>query len=243
VIVHRAARARGVARADRLVDLAVRLGGIAQVAVGRALDRAAPALVIERGHHADQRPDDRVLRRVGDAAMKVDVVEEEELGIVAVGEHARDLFGERREVLGRRALRGEGRRLHLEDPPRLVHLVTREAVQRGEKAQRLGSERGRAVGDVGPRAVPRPHDPHRRERVQSRADRGTADADLRRKLALAGQPVARPEPPAHDEIAHERDDLVGAALGHQWSDQLYARGARCGARGARCGVRLRSQVA
>ena len=44
VIVHRAARAGGVARADRLVDPPVRFRRVTQVAVRRALDRAAAAI-------------------------------------------------------------------------------------------------------------------------------------------------------------------------------------------------------
>src|SRR6516164_6279611 len=48
-----------------------------------------PPLVIERRNHADERSDDRVAGRIGDGAMKVDVVHQELMWIVPVGEETR----------------------------------------------------------------------------------------------------------------------------------------------------------
>ena len=105
VFVHRAPRLLGVARADRLVDAPVRLGRVAQIAIGRAL---APSRGAARSRAPT--PCRRARRRsgccaaVGDAAMEVDVVHEEQVRIVEVGEQAGDFLGERREVLGGRPL-------------------------------------------------------------------------------------------------------------------------------------------
>ena len=77
VLVHGLARRVGVARADRLVDPPVRLGGVAQVALDGALRGLAPPLVVQRRHHLDQRRDDRIARRRRDAAVEVDVVDQE----------------------------------------------------------------------------------------------------------------------------------------------------------------------
>ena len=113
----------GVARADRLIDLPVRVGRVAQVAIDGALGGRAPPLVVERRHHLDERGDDRVARRRGDAAVEVDVVHEEHLPIVERGEQAGDFVGERRELIGRGALGGEAGGADLENPPRLVDVV------------------------------------------------------------------------------------------------------------------------
>ena len=136
--------------------------------------------------------------------MEVDVVDEEQLRVVHRREQARDFLGERRELLGRGALGREAGRADFEDAPRLVHLLAREAVQRGQKAERLGAERRRAVGNVGARAVPRLHDAHRRQRAQAGAHRRPADADLRRQVALGRQAIAGPQRAALDQCADVR---------------------------------------
>ena len=127
---------------------------------------------------------------------------------------ARDFFGERRELLGRRALGRQTGGADFEDAPRLVHLFAREPVQRREKAERLAAERRRAFGDVGARSVARLDDAHRRERAQAGAHGRTAHADLEREVALGRQTIAGPERSALDEPAHVRDDLFGAAFRH-----------------------------
>ena len=52
-------------------------------------------------------------------------------------EHAGDFLGQRRDLIRGRALGGQAGRADFEDAPRLVHLFAGEAVERGEKAQRL----------------------------------------------------------------------------------------------------------
>jgi hypothetical protein len=52
--------------------------------------------------------------------MEVDVVDEEQVRIVAVREQPGDFLGERREMLRGGAFRREPRGFDLEDPPRLV---------------------------------------------------------------------------------------------------------------------------
>ena len=84
--------------------------------------------------------------------------------------------------------------------------------ERGEKAQRVGVERGRPLGNVGARSVARSHDAHGGERPQAGANRRPADADLRRQIALGRQAIARLQRAALDEIADVRDDLPGAAF-------------------------------
>src|SRR6516225_11801758 len=96
VVVHGAAGGLAVAPPDGLVDASVCVGRVAQVAVGRALRGGAPALVVERGHHLDERGDDRIAGRGGDAPVKVDVVDEKHLAVRQRGEKTGDLVGESR---------------------------------------------------------------------------------------------------------------------------------------------------
>src|SRR5262249_22802986 len=94
-------------------------------------------------------------------------------------------------------------------------------------------QRGWSFANVGPRTMARLHAAHRGQRMESHPHRGTADADLRREIALGRQPVARPELLALDEAAHVSDHLLGAALyrahfpgpdpgrSHKWIIQSY----------------------
>ena len=95
-------------------------------------------------------------------------------------------------------------------------------MQGGQKAERLAPERRRTLRDVRARTVPRLHHAHRGERAQADPHRRPADADLRRQLTFGGQPVARAQRAALDEVADVRDDLLGAAL------RSRARPAGCG---------------
>ena len=149
VFAHQAPRALGVLGADRLIDVAVRVGGVAEVAIDGALGGHAALLVEQRGDHLDQRRDDRIAGGGGDAAVEVDVVHEKHLPLGHRREQAGDLVGQRRELIGRGALGGEAGGADLQNPPRLVDVVHRELVQRGEKAERFDAERRRTVGDVG----------------------------------------------------------------------------------------------
>ncbi|OLB61959.1 MAG: hypothetical protein AUI11_07465 [Acidobacteria bacterium 13_2_20CM_2_66_4] len=142
--------------------------------------------------------------------MEIDIVDEEPLRLLHHREQARDFVGHRRELFGRRALGGEAGGADLEHAARLVHVLAREAVKRREEAQRLGRERGRPVRDVGARSLPRSHDAHRGEGVESGADRRPADANLHGEVALGGQPVAGAQRAAVDEAAHVREHLFRA---------------------------------
>ena len=145
--------------------------------------------------------------------MKVDVVHEEDARLLHRREEARHFLGERGDLLGGGALGGEPGRADFEDAARLVHLFAGETVERGEKAQRIGVERGRALGNVGARAVPRSHDAHGRERPQAGANRWPADANLGGEIAFGWEAIAGLERAALDELADVGHDLPGPAFG------------------------------
>jgi hypothetical protein len=105
-------------------------------------------------------------------------------------------------------LRGERRDAGLEHQARLEHLGGRQAVQRGEQAERLGPEVGRPVRDEGAGAAARDHDAHRLERLEPRAHARAAQAQLQSQVALAGQPVAGPQLALLDQPPHVVDDAV-----------------------------------
>ena len=176
--------------------------------------------------------------------MKIDVVHEEHARLLHRREQACDFFGQRRDLLGGRALGGEPGGADFQDPARLVHLLAGEAVQRREKAQGVGVERRRTLGNVRARAVARSDDAHGRQRAQAGANRRTADADLRREIAFGGKPIAGLERAALDEVAHVGDHLTRAAsrcAEPALPAELPLRLADLDANGAcghKCGVRL-----
>ena len=201
-----------VARAHRLIDLAVRIGGVAQVAIDGAFGGRAPPLVVEQRHHLDERGDDRVARRRGDAAVKVDVVDQEHLPLAQRREQAGDLVGERRELIGRRALGRQTCGADLENAARLVHVVNGELVQRGEKAERVGAERRRSVRNVGARSAARSDDAEGGERAQPGAHRRAADAHLAGEVAFGRQAGAGAEAAAVDQLPDVRHHGGGAVV-------------------------------
>ena len=97
----------------------------------------------------------------------------------------------------------------LEDAARLEHLVAREAVQRGEEAERLAAEHRRSATDERAGAVARLDDAHGRQRAQARPDAGTADPDPQGQFALGRQAIARAQFAALDELADVTDDKLG----------------------------------
>ena len=212
VVVHRAARRLRVARADGLVDAAVRLGRVVQVAVGGALGGLAPPFVVEGRHHLDQRGDDRVPGGGCDGAVKIDVVPQEPLRVFHRREQARHLLGHCRHLLRGRAVSREPGCADLEDAPRFVHVLAREAVQGGEETQRLAAQHRGPIRDVGPRSVPRSYDAHGSQRAESRANGRTAHADLHREIALGGETIPGTQFAANDQPAHVRDHLLGTAF-------------------------------
>ena len=135
--MHHAPRAVHVPRADRLIDLPMGVGGVAQIPIDGAFGRGAATLVVQRRDHFDERRDDGIARRGGDAAVEIDVVHEEDLPFGERREEARHLVGERGQVIGGRAFGGQTGRADLENPPRFVDIVHGELVQRGEEAERL----------------------------------------------------------------------------------------------------------
>ena len=122
---HLAPRALGALGADLLVDPAVGLGGVAQA---EALQADAPGLPDDLGERPDDRGQDRVSGAGGHRAVEGQVVTQEGLGLLQGREHGGDLVGHARELLAGGALRGEAGGSHLEHPPRLVHLLEREAM-------------------------------------------------------------------------------------------------------------------
>ena len=212
VIVHRPPGGLGVAGADRLVNPPVHLGRVAEIALARAGGRLAPAFVVERRDHLDERCHDRVARGGGDAAMEIDVMDQEHARLLHRGKQARDFFGEGRDLLGGGALGGEPGRADLQDPSRLVHLFAGEPVKRREEAQRIGIERRRSLRDIRTRTVARSDDAHRGESAQPGANRRPADANLGGEIAFGRQAIAGLERAALDEVANMRDDLAGATL-------------------------------
>ncbi len=125
--------------------------------------------------------------------MKPDVVHEEGLRVVEIGEHAGDLFGHRREAVGETALRRQAGCPHLEDLARFEDLVAREAVQCGEKAERTGAEPRRTAGDERPGALARFGHAHGGEGMETRTNRRPAHAQLLGQLPLGHEAVAGTE--------------------------------------------------
>ena len=207
VLAHRRLRRVAVVVAQRLVDRAVHLGRLAQVADGA--DVGLALFVEHRRDHLDQRGQDRVVRGVGDGAVERDVVDEEGERLVERGEHPGHLLGDGREVLAGGALGGEAHGADLQHAARLEHLFLGEPVQRRHEAERPGRQRRRPVGDERAGAVARLHDAHRRQRLQPGPDRRTADADLDGELALGRQAIPGPELALLDERPDVRDDVLG----------------------------------
>jgi hypothetical protein len=140
--------------------------------------------------------------------VKPNVVREEGLRVVDRRKHPGDLVRHRRDVILTRTFSRKAGGADLEDPAHFVHLVAREAVERGKKAEGLAAKNRRAVGDEGPGSAARSHNPQRGELAQAGPNRRPADPKARRQLALGRQPIARVQRPALDEAAHVRNDLV-----------------------------------
>ena len=113
------------------------------------------------------------------------------------GVHLRDRGVHLAHVLVAMPLGGERGRLAVEDPPQLEEIVhPGTLVQRKEQTDRA-AERVRDVRDGERAAVPRYH-ALRLEHAQGLANRGAADAEALRQLALRRKRVARPEAAAAD---------------------------------------------
>jgi hypothetical protein len=211
VLGHLDPRRVRVVRADRAIHAPVHLGGLAQVA--RPLDRLPAQLVELRRDHLHERRQHAVAAAGRDRPVEAHVVHQEGLGVLERGEHLGHLLGHRREVLRRGVRGGEAGDAHLQHQARLEHLVRSEAVQRGEQAERLDPEVGRALGDERARPAARHDDAHRLERLQPRAHARPADAQLGGEVALARQPVARPHRAPLDQLPDVLDDAVARAGG------------------------------
>ena len=166
-----------------------------------------PALPDDLGEGADDRRHDRVAGPRGHRAVEAQVVAEEGLGLLERREQPRDLVRHRGPLLAGRARGRQGGRADLEQPPRLVHLVEREAVQRRQELERRPPEPGRAPYDERPGASARGDDAHRLQGSQAGAQRGAADAQLERKLSLGRQAVPGAEPAGLDLAPHVLDHL------------------------------------
>ena len=94
----------------------------------------------------------------GDAAVKVDVVNEEHLALGECGKHPGNLVGQSRELFWRRALSRQASCPDFQDAAGLVHLLAGEAMQSSEEAERFGSQRRWSIGNIGPRPVLRMDD-------------------------------------------------------------------------------------
>ena len=132
-------------------------------------------------------------------------------------------------MVGCRVLGCQAGRPDLEDSPDLVHVVDGELVERRQKAERLGTKRGRTFGDVCSRPAPRSDDAERGQRAQPGANRRTADADLPGQVALRRQTGAGSECAAVDQFPHVGNHLRRAVGGggtvnevriHDWFSQL-----------------------
>jgi hypothetical protein len=118
VLAHRGPCALGIVRPDRVVDVAVRLRRVLQVAPVR--DRLLALLVEERRYHLDQRRQDGIARGGSHGPMEADVVNQKRMRIVQRCEHARDFLGNRRDVIvgGPAPRPGPQRRLRAHAAPR-----------------------------------------------------------------------------------------------------------------------------
>ena len=161
--------------------------------------------------------------------MEIDVVDQKHLPVVQRREESGHLLCERRQVVGCRALGCQAGRPDLEDSPDLVHVVDGELVERRQKAERLGTKRGRTFGDVCARPAPRSDDAERGQRAQPGANRRTAHADLPGQVALRRQTGSGSECAAVDQFPHVGHHLRRAVGGggtvnevriHDWSSQL-----------------------
>ena len=143
---------------------------------------------------------------------KSDVVHQERLRVVHRRKQVGDLLGHRGDSFRRRALRRHPGRADLEQLPRLVHLVPREAVERREESERGASELRRARRNIGAGAVPGDDDAHGRQRAKPRANRRPAHADLHRQITFGRQPASWLQFSADDERADVGDHLIGGAF-------------------------------
>ena len=196
--------------ADGVEDPLVHARRVFQVPEAGARDHPSPPVVIQLRHHLDQRRDDRVARRRGDRPMEVDVVHEEAVSIGQRREHSPHLDADGLDLRRRGPLGGQARGADLEDAPRLVHLLAREPVQRGEKAQRLAAERRRPVGNIRAGPAPRLDDADGRQGFEPGTHGRPAHADVHGQLALGRQPIAGTQRAALDPRANVAHDLVGA---------------------------------
>ena len=209
VLGHLAPGALRAAGADRVVDPAVGLGGLAE-AEARHVD--APGLPDDLGEGPDDRRHDRVAGPGGHRAVEAEVVAEEGLGIVEGREHAGELVRHPGHVLAGGPLGGEPGRADLQHPPRLVHLVEGEAVEGGQELEGRLPEVRRPLHDEGAGPAPRGDDAHRLQRAEPGPQRGAAHAHLQGELPLGGQAVAGAEAAGLDLPADVLDDL-GAGRG------------------------------
>ena len=209
---HQRAGVLGMSLADGVEDPLVHARRVFQVPEAGARDHAPPPLVIEHRHHLDQRRDDRIARRRGDRPVEVDVVHEKAVRIGQRREHPPHLHPDGLDLCRRGPLGGEARGADLEDAPRLVHLLARKPVQRGEKAQRFAAERRRTVRNIRARPAPRLDDANRRQGLEPGTDGRAAHADVHRQLTLGRQAIAGAQGTALDARANVAHDLVGDCL-------------------------------
>ena len=94
MLLHGLSGGDGIARTNRLVDAAMHLGGVTQLLDRGPLCGSAALLVKQGRHHFHQRRNDRIARRRGHAAVKVDVVHEKNLRIVERRKQAGHFLGE-----------------------------------------------------------------------------------------------------------------------------------------------------
>src|SRR6185437_11253821 len=93
--------------------------------------------------------------------------------------------------------------LALEVDPELRQVLERRAAQVDERGQGIPDRRLRRRDGVGAAALAGAHldQAGGLERAQRLAQRGPADAEALAQLALAGQPVSRPDAPGEDRLA------------------------------------------
>jgi len=84
--VHGLACRVGIAGPDCLVDAPVRLGGVPVVTLAGSRRGITAPLIVQGRHHLDQRRHDRIAGGSRDAAVEVDVVDQEHARILERGE-------------------------------------------------------------------------------------------------------------------------------------------------------------
>ena len=210
VVLHGFAGGGCVLGADGAIDFAMHFGGVLKV-VG-VFDGLAAAVVERSGDGFHECGQDGIAGGLGDGAMEADVVDEIFRGVVDGGVELGYLLGQRGEVLALAALGGQRGEVAFEQHARFEHVPGLKAVQGADEPHRRLTEIGRSIGDKGSDAMANLHDTHGGKVADAGAERGAADLEAARELALGRDFVARLQFSALDHLTNVVDHLRGEII-------------------------------